>query len=263
MRKFSFRLATMLRLREATRDERRSQLAEAFRIADAIQERLDELGQHLDDLKLQQAARPGRVDVDRLVAAHRYEMVLRVEQRQNEEQHTAVLAEVERRRETLAVADREVRTLEKLRETQQQRHRSEEERQLMKELDEIAARPCAGGSRMIGKLARLVGALVVYFAIGTTLSLVVGLVWLGKSGALERDKLMKMAAIARGVDLTAIREEVDAQREKINGTQVSIEDVARAAAQGVRSRAARTGLAHQYLASEIGTGRTCRRKKSI
>jgi flagellar protein FliJ len=140
MRKFSFRLATLLRLREAARDERRGQLAEAFRIADAIQERLDELAREVDDLKRQQAAQPGRVDVDRLVAAHRYEMVLRVEQQQNEEQRTAVLAEVERRRDALAAADREVRTLEKLRETQRQRHRSDEERLLMKELDEIAAR---------------------------------------------------------------------------------------------------------------------------
>jgi hypothetical protein len=83
---------------------------------------------------------------------------------------------------------------------------------------------------MIGKLARLFAALLVYFAIGTTLSLMLGLVWLGKSGGLERDKLTQMAAIVRGVDLTAIREEVDAQREKINATQVSIEDVARARA---------------------------------
>jgi flagellar export protein FliJ len=140
MRKVTFRLATLKRLREAVRDERRGQLAEAFRIADAIQERLDGLRQQLDELKRQQAARPGRVDVDRLVAAHRYEMVLRVEQRHNEDQRTAVLAEIERRRDALATADREVRALEKLRETQLQRHRAEEERLLVKELDEIASR---------------------------------------------------------------------------------------------------------------------------
>ena len=103
---------------------------------------------------------------------------------------------------------------------------------------------------MIGKLARLFAALLVYFAIGTTLSLMLGLVWLGTSGGLERDKLMQMAAIVRGVDLTAIREEVDAQREKINATQVSIEDVARACAlKVVRSRTARAGLAHQRRAA--------------
>jgi len=140
MRNFQFRLATPLRLREAVRDQRRGQLSEAFRIADAIQDRLNELRQELDDLKKQQAAQPGRVDVDRLVAAHRYEMVLRIEQQQSEDQRTAVLAEIERRRDALAAADREVRTLERLRETQQQRHRAEEERLLMKELDEIAGR---------------------------------------------------------------------------------------------------------------------------
>ncbi len=140
MRKFTFRLKTLLRLREAVRDQRRGQLAEAFRILDAIDLRLDELRNELDDLKRQQAAQPGRVDVDRLVAAHRYEMVLRAEQQHNDQQRQEVSAEVERRREALTAADREVRTLEKLRETQQLRHRAEQERLLMKEIDEIASR---------------------------------------------------------------------------------------------------------------------------
>jgi hypothetical protein len=83
---------------------------------------------------------------------------------------------------------------------------------------------------MIGKLARQLAALLVYFAIGTTLSLLIGLAWLANSGALEREKLTQIAAIVRGIDLTAIREEVEAQREKINATQVSVEDVARARA---------------------------------
>lgn len=113
---------------------------------------------------------------------------------------------------------------------------------------------------MIGKLARLFGALLVYFAIGTTLSLLVGIVWLKQSGGLERDKLMQMAAIVRGVDLTAIREEVDAQREKVNGTQVSIEDVARARAlksfdlelreQALRTNFARVKTEQDKLAGE-------------
>ncbi len=113
---------------------------------------------------------------------------------------------------------------------------------------------------MIGKLARLFGALLVYFAIGTTLSLLVGIVWLQQSGGLERDKLMQMAAIVMGVDLTAIREEVDAQREKVNGTQVSIEDVARARAlksfdlelreQALRTNFARVKTEQDKLAGE-------------
>ena len=101
---------------------------------------------------------------------------------------------------------------------------------------------------MIGKLARLFAALLVSFAIGTTFSLVLGLVWLGTSGGLERDKLTQMAAIVRGVDLTAIRTDVEAQREKINATQVSVDDVARARALKafdleLREQALRTNVA--------------------
>ncbi len=102
---------------------------------------------------------------------------------------------------------------------------------------------------MIGKLAHAGAALLVYFAIGTTLSLLIGLGWLANSGALERDKLVQIAAIVRGVDLKAIHEEVEAQREKINATQVSVDDVARARALKsfdleLREQALRTNVAH-------------------
>jgi flagellar export protein FliJ len=47
-------------------------------------------------------------------------------------------AEIERRREVLVEADRDVRVLEKLREKQTERHRYEENRREIRQLDEVA-----------------------------------------------------------------------------------------------------------------------------
>jgi flagellar FliJ protein len=143
--KFKFRLATFERVCEAARDERRLQLAEALRLQESLDERSAELELELAELlsQAQQAARPGPVNVDRLINAQQYELVLRGEQQLLARQRSALDAEIERRREALIDADREVRTLEKLRESQQQRFRQEENAREMKLLDEVASRRVA------------------------------------------------------------------------------------------------------------------------
>jgi flagellar FliJ protein len=136
---FRFRLATLLRIREATRDERRSALAEAYRVDEVLSQQIRRVGQELEQLLAQrrQAAGPGEVQVDRLVNAQRYELTLRQNERQVQRQREAVAAEIERRRQALIEADREVRVLEKLREKQADAHRQEEDRREARRLDEV------------------------------------------------------------------------------------------------------------------------------
>lgn len=140
MATFQFRLATLLRLREATRDDRRAQLAEALYAEQLIVERIVALDAELADLKRQSldAARPGRVNVDRLTDGTRYEMILKVERQTADQQRQAVADEVRKRREALVAADRDVKVFEKLRDTQAEQHRDEEARRESKRLDEIA-----------------------------------------------------------------------------------------------------------------------------
>lgn len=140
MAKFKFRLATLLRLREATRDQRRGELAEAYRADDLLREHQERLGQELRWLldQCRKVAGPGTVDVDRLVESQRYELTLRAQQGQLASQREAVGAEIDRRRQTLLAADRDVRLLEKLREKQAHRHHQEESRREIKQLDEVA-----------------------------------------------------------------------------------------------------------------------------
>jgi len=141
MANFTFRPATLLRIREARRDERRTRLADAQRAEQLVVQRIAELDAELEALRRRcvDAARPGNtVDVDLLTDAARYEMILKLQRQSADQQRQAVLAEVQRRRAALVAADREVRVLEKLRETQRRRFDEEEARKEVKRLDEVA-----------------------------------------------------------------------------------------------------------------------------
>jgi len=140
MAKYKFRLATLLRLRENTRDERRAELAEAYRADNLLKERIGNIDSEMDALKSRQqaTAAPGAVNVDLLVESQRYEISLRAEKTHFQQQRKTIAEEIDRRQQRLIEANREVRVLEKLRETQENRHREEEERQEAKVLDEAA-----------------------------------------------------------------------------------------------------------------------------
>lgn len=140
MSAYRFRLATVLRLRQSERDQRRGELAEAYRVADLLARQADQLARELDGLRRQQrcAVGPGAINVDLLVDSQRYEVALRFRQGQLKRQQASVAEEIERRRAALVEADRQVRTLELLRDRQEQQFRRNEERREMQRLDEVA-----------------------------------------------------------------------------------------------------------------------------
>jgi len=140
MKKFQFRHDSLVRLREALRDERRAQLAEAMRIQASLDGEMQQLRLKLDEARQMHTAPRGAVDIDRLLVAERYEMVLLLEKHKLEQQQAGMNAEVEKRRQALVWADQDVRVLEKLRETQFQRWRAGSERDALEHLDEIAGR---------------------------------------------------------------------------------------------------------------------------
>ncbi len=145
MAKFKFRLATLLRLREAARDERREELAEVHRVDGVLRERIDHVEEELGWLEgtCRKLAAPGTVNVHRLIDAERYERVLRSRHDQLGEQRDAVGAEIQHRRQKLLGVDRDVRILEKLRDKHAAGHRDQESRQELKQFDEVAQRRTA------------------------------------------------------------------------------------------------------------------------
>jgi len=145
MAQFRFRLATLLRLREALRDQRRAELAEAYRVEDLLRQQQEEVGRMIDALcqRCREVAAPGPVDVDAMLAAQRYYAALRSRQQQLLAQRQHVAGEIERRQQVLAAASRDVKILEKLRQRQAEAYQAEENRREMKLLDEAAARRAA------------------------------------------------------------------------------------------------------------------------
>jgi len=149
MTKFKFRLATLLRLRESARDERRAQLAQAYRADELLEEKKRILEEHLADMRrrARQAAGPGEIDVDRLLEARRFETILLAQKEHVHNQQEMIRIEIERRRQALVAANREVRVLENLRVRQYGRHQAEENRQEIKQLDEAAQLRAVGEDR--------------------------------------------------------------------------------------------------------------------
>lgn len=151
MATFRYRLATLLRLREAARDEKRAQLAEAYRAMQILDDRLQELDQEIAEAKAaaRSAASTGRVDVDYVMNAHRYEVILRAQRGGIEAQRKQVAEEVERRRQALVEADRQVRVLEKLREKKLAEHEARELKRDQRLMDELASRAKAAAQEVM------------------------------------------------------------------------------------------------------------------
>ncbi len=139
MATFKFRLATLLKLREAARTERRAHLAQAYQADALLESQQQQTTQMLLDLQAdcRAASLPGEINVDRLLEAQRHETMLRAQRQQLQQQREAVAEEIERRRNALTEANREVKVLEKLRERQLQRHQAEESRRDIQRLDEV------------------------------------------------------------------------------------------------------------------------------
>jgi flagellar export protein FliJ len=140
MRRFQFRLASVARLREAVRDERRAQLADALGVQNTLEEKIRGVERELLEARRLHTAPTGRVDVDRLLNAERYELVLQAEKQNLAAQLVKVAAEVAKRREARVIADKDVKALEKLYAGQHEDWRQQNDREAMREMDEVAGR---------------------------------------------------------------------------------------------------------------------------
>lgn len=142
MAKFHFRLATLQKLRELHRDELRTKLAEAVKANQILEEQLTQVAAEIEHLQtMQRGAMQGtQIDVDPLLEAQRYHGVLLAQQKTMHEQSRLLLAEIERRRQSVVEADRQVKVLEKLHDRKLAEFRQEQLRAEIKVLDEVAAR---------------------------------------------------------------------------------------------------------------------------
>jgi flagellar FliJ protein len=141
MAKFRFRLETLHRLREMTRDELRVRLAEAIQAEQIVGEQRKEL---LREVGILAAARreqfaAGSPDIAHVLNAQRYQLMLEAQERVLAEQCQKLAEEIEVRRLAVVEADRQVRVLDKLRERRAAQHAAAQNAADAKRLDEIAA----------------------------------------------------------------------------------------------------------------------------
>jgi len=135
-----FRLAALLRLRLAERDQRRLDLAKALRAVQILQQQQAEaVGEEAQWLaQVRSLLAPGPTDLDAVLAMYRYAAVLRGRLQQLASQLAEVQREAQRRRMALVEADRQVRVLEKLAQRQAQAERNQALRREAQRLDEAA-----------------------------------------------------------------------------------------------------------------------------
>lgn len=128
-------------MREEARDLCRHELARANQAADILKQQQTDLGMELQELagQLLKAQTTGEVTVDWVMELRRYEVVLKLQVAQLDEQLKQVEEEVERRRERLALADQEVRVLERLKANQKIEWLKREQRIEQNQSDEVAS----------------------------------------------------------------------------------------------------------------------------
>ena len=142
MSKFAFRLQPLVKLREADRDRCREELAAAYRADQILSDRQAATRQEVKKTRdlSQRKSQPGTIEVEGLINAHRYELILGAQLEELSRQREKVSEEIERRRQALVEADKELRILEKLRERLASEHRLNEERLHARQMDEVALR---------------------------------------------------------------------------------------------------------------------------
>jgi flagellar export protein FliJ len=142
MRAQPFRLSSLLRVRRAERDQRQLQLGEALAERLELDARRGTLERQLDEQRsrMRAVAGTGRLDLADVAAGDRYMTDLRARLAQLAEHQQDLSLEIDRRRQALVEADRQLRVLENLHKRQQAEHRREQSLVERKLLDEAALR---------------------------------------------------------------------------------------------------------------------------
>jgi flagellar FliJ protein len=142
MAQFLFRFQALLRLRESERRQRQLEFAQAYEADRLLQQQIDAAQAAWNAARetVREAAAPGEVQVDKLIELQRYALSIQVQCQKLAQQQSHIRNELERRRNHLVEANRQVRMLEKLRERQEQVFQVEQQKQEQKIWDEIGGR---------------------------------------------------------------------------------------------------------------------------
>lgn len=139
MSEFQFSLQSVLKVRLAERDGRRTELADAQRSLLALQTEFGRLERDLQHLRaqLRRSLLPGSLDVAHLQSCNACELTLRREIDLLDQQRRDAEKEAEQCHAALIQADQQVRMLEKLSDKQREEHSRDEKKRERRHLDEL------------------------------------------------------------------------------------------------------------------------------
>ncbi len=137
---FRFRLKSVATLREQARDRIAEAVAEVQEAQRIVREQIAQLQREIEEaLKQRQTASTGIVRIDRLLLVQRHQLMLEAQREQAVQQLRLLEEEYERRRALLVEAEKEVKAMEKLKETQKARWEQEQLAAEQKQIDEWAS----------------------------------------------------------------------------------------------------------------------------
>jgi len=139
--KFQYRFAALLELRRRQRDEAGAAVGQANEAIARIDQQREALNQQRTDLRQQTVPpREGRLSVDRLLAAGRFDMQLEADERALLHTRGELIQELARRQQKLILAEAELKRFEKLQARERQRFDAELRRREMAESDDATSR---------------------------------------------------------------------------------------------------------------------------
>lgn len=137
---FQFRLKSVATLREQARDRIAEAVAEVQEAQRIVREQIAQLQREIEEaLKQRQTASTGIVRIDRLLLVQRHQLMLEAQREQAVQQLRLLEEEYERRRALLVEAEKEVKAMEKLKETQKARWEQDQLAAEQKQIDEWAS----------------------------------------------------------------------------------------------------------------------------
>ena len=142
---FKFRLTPILKIRENVRRERQAELVKAQEAEVIVLEKIAEIKQKRVDLKdaVRSKIQEKKINVDFMITSRRHEAFLIAQQTQIEEKLEILRKEIEKRREALLEADKEVQVMEKLRDKQKEQYETQQRAMETVLMDEIGSQKAA------------------------------------------------------------------------------------------------------------------------
>jgi len=137
---FTFRLDPLISIRDNILKEKQAALAQAYEARRIKEEERGELEQNIAG-NLQSARKvmqSGKIDVNFLLGVRRHEMFLIAQLEEVRQQIVLIEEEIERRRQAVIEANKELKIIEKLREKKREQYLAEEKRKEIRDMDEIA-----------------------------------------------------------------------------------------------------------------------------